>query len=188
MLLAAWMMFRPPNRSAAADDEEDSTRPRQKAWTIMGEGLIVGVLTGLVGVGGGFLIVPALVILGRLPMRLAVGTSLVVIALKSFSGFFKYLDVLDTLEQTVSWETIAAFVAVGVLGSLLGRLISGRLDPVVLRRGFAGFLLVMGIFVLGMEGRTMMEKRSARTGSDASTQSLAVLERVARMETGEVSQ
>lgn len=91
MVLAAGMMFL---------DKEKPTGPKgnvqisHASWKIILEGLAVGVLTGLVGVGGGFLIVPALILLGGLPMSLAVGTSLIIIALKSFSGFFKYMDVL----------------------------------------------------------------------------------------------
>jgi uncharacterized membrane protein YfcA len=174
MLLAAWMMFRPPKRRAADNDEGETHR--QAAWKTAGEGVSVGVLTGFVGVGGGFLIVPALVLLGRLPMRLAVGTSLVVIALNSFSGFFKYLDVLDTLHLAVNWETIGTFVAVGVLGSLAGRAISGRIDQASLRRGFAGFLLVMGIFVLTMEGRTVLAKRATHAVASENTDTVAVFE------------
>lgn len=177
MLLAAWMMFRTPKRHQT---NEDGAEPhRQAAWKIIGEGLAVGVLTGLVGVGGGFLIVPALVILGRLPMRLAVGTSLVVISLKSFSGFFKYLDVLDTLHLAVNWETIGLFVVVGVVGSLLGKLISGRINPVALRRGFAGFLVVMGVFVLTMEGRTVLAQRAAHAANE-NTQTVVVIEETER--------
>src|SRR5690606_9538421 len=86
MLLAAVMMFR--RRSL----NDRAPRPHHEAWKIVLEGLAVGVLTGLVGVGGGFLIVPALVLLGGLPIHMAVGTSLAIIALKSVAGFFKYVD------------------------------------------------------------------------------------------------
>ncbi len=176
MLLAAWMMFQRPKQSMA---EQDSVEPRrQAAWKIIGEGLGVGVLTGLVGVGGGFLIVPALVILGRLPMRLAVGTSLVVIALKSFSGFFKYLDVLETLQLAVDWETIGLFVVVGILGSLVGKAISGRINQASLRRGFAGFLVVMGIFVLTMAGRTVLAERAPQPADRVETETVAVIEEI----------
>src|SRR5690606_1166020 len=111
----------------------------------------VGVLTGLVGVGGGFLIVPALVILGGLPMRTAVGTSLAVIALKSLAGFYKYLGVLAELDLRVNWSTVGLFIAIGIVGSLLGKAVSGRIDQVTLRRVFAVFLVIMDLFVLGKE-------------------------------------
>lgn len=179
MLLAAWMMFRPPKGHAKNEDEEEDEPHRQAAWKTAGEGVSVGVLTGFVGVGGGFLIVPALVILGRLPMRLAVGTSLVVIALNSFSGFFKYLEVLSTLHLAVNWETIGVFVAVGVVGSLAGRAISGRINQASLRRGFAGFLVVMGIFVLTMEGRIMLAKRATHAVASQNSDTVAVIEEAA---------
>jgi uncharacterized membrane protein YfcA len=118
--------------------------------------LAVGVLTGLVGVGGGFLVVPALVLLGKLSMRVAIGTSLAVIALKSFSGFFKYLDVLKDLDLSVDWVTVAAFIGVGVVGSVTGHLVASRVNQQLLRRGFAVFLVIMGLFVLGKEAPKMM--------------------------------
>jgi len=148
MLLAAAMMFRRP-----AAGGNDSTQPhlRHPLWQIASEGFAVGVMTGLVGVGGGFLIVPALVLLGGLSMRVAVGTSLAVIALNSLSGFVRYFDVLESIHAAVDWNTIAIFVAIGVLGSLTGRVLAGRITPLVLRKAFAVFLVVMGLFVLAKE-------------------------------------
>lgn len=117
---------------------------------------MVGILTGFVGVGGGFLIVPALVLLGGLSMRRAVGTSLLIIALKSAAGFFKYLQVLDGLDQVVAWDTIAVFVLVGVIGSLGGRLLNARINPLALQRGFAVFLLVMAGFIVLRESAALL--------------------------------
>ncbi len=99
MLLAAALML----RSKKVATSSNQTRKRQPLWLIAIEGLFVGVLTGLVGVGGGFLIVPALVLLGGLSMRLAVGTSLMIIAAKSAAGFWKYLDVLAATNTYVDW-------------------------------------------------------------------------------------
>jgi len=146
MLAAAWMMIRRPKQP-----EERGRQKRQALWKIGGEGLAVGILTGLVGVGGGFLIVPALVLLGGLPLRTAIGTSLAVIALKSFSGFYKYLDVLETAGASIEWWTVAAFIFVGVIGSITGKLIAARINQRALQQAFAVFLLVMGFFVLGKE-------------------------------------
>jgi len=146
MLLAAGLMLRPMKRAAEAEPV------RQAAWTVVMEGLVVGVLTGLVGVGGGFLIVPALVLLGGLPMRLAVGTSLLIIAVKSFAGFWKYLDVLAADGLAVDWGLIAVFTAIGVAGSLAGGRLGARVPQAALKRGFAVFLLVMGTFILLREG------------------------------------
>jgi uncharacterized membrane protein YfcA len=149
MLFAAWMMVRKPGTTP--HPHPDALEHRHAAWKIVVEGLSVGVLTGLVGVGGGFLIVPALVILGGLSMRLALGTSLVVIAIKSLSGFAKYVGVLESLGIGVDWQTIGAFTAVGILGSFAGRLLGSRLNQRALRWGFAGFLLIMSIYVLSRE-------------------------------------
>lgn len=149
MLLAAVMMFRKGKRT----DNENSESPAHQhaAWKIMLEGLGVGIVTGLVGVGGGFLIVPALVILGGLPMRLAIGTSLMVVALKSFSGFVKYLGVLGSLGDSVHWPTIAVFIALGVVGTLIGNALNQRVNQQSLKKVFAAFLVVMGLFVLTRE-------------------------------------
>lgn len=153
MLLAAGMMFRRARNRAERTAPVDSpvARRNHPEWQIATEGALVGILTGLVGVGGGFLIVPALVVLGGLPMRLAVGTSLMVIALKSGSGFLKYLGVLSTLGGGVDWPTIGIFLAVGIPGTLLGKALNTRLNQQLLQRAFAGFLVLMGIFVLSRE-------------------------------------
>ncbi len=151
MLLAAVLMYRRsqpalPVVHVAAGGLEASRR--HAAWKIMLEGLSVGVLTGLVGVGGGFLIVPALVLLGGLDMRQAVGTSLVIIALKSFAGYLKYLEVLAELGLSVHWETVGLFAAVGIAGSFAGNWIGGRIPQHHLQRGFAVFLVAMGLWIL----------------------------------------
>ena len=146
MLLAAVLMFR--GRKASADD---APRARQPLWLIAVEGLLVGVLTGLVGVGGGFLIVPALVLLGGLSMRLAVGTSLLIVAAKSAAGFWKYTDVLAETGLAVDWRLIGVFAAIGIAGSFVGNALSQRVPQARLKRGFAVFLVVMGVFILWRE-------------------------------------
>ena len=110
------------------------------------EGIVVGVVTGLVGAGGGFLVVPALVLLGGLPMEIAVGTSLVVIAMKSFAGLAGHLGHVD-----VDWRITLAVTASAVVGSLVGGRLVGRIPPESLRRGFGVFVLVMAAFVLAGE-------------------------------------
>lgn len=110
---------------------------------ILADGLVVGLITGLVGAGGGFLVVPALVLLGGLPMKKAVGTSLLVIALKSFAGFAGHAS-----HVTIDLELAALVSGSAVVGSFLGSLIATRVKPDSLRRGFAVFVLVMGCFVL----------------------------------------
>jgi uncharacterized membrane protein YfcA len=141
MLLASWQMLKP----VVIDDTPH--KPRQ-VWKIGLDGLAVGMLTGLVGVGGGFLIVPALVLLGGLNMHRAVATSLVIIALKSFTGFWKYLDVLNHHGLSLDWNIIAIVTALGVVGSLLGCRIAGKVDQHKLRKVFGIFLIIMGIYIL----------------------------------------
>jgi uncharacterized protein len=139
MLLAAFFMFR--DRTPAPPP--GAVPGAMPLALVVAEGLAVGVLTGLVGVGGGFLIVPALVLLGKLPMREAVGTSLVVIALKSAAGFAGYVGQVE-----VRWGFMAAFTAVAVVGILAGTRLSGRVPQETLKRVFAVFLVVMGVFIL----------------------------------------
>jgi len=146
MLVAAVMMFRDKNHIKAAGENEIS----HAWWKIVLEGLAVGVLTGLVGVGGGFLIVPALVLLGGLPMGLAVGTSLLIIALKSFSGFYKYLDVLNGLDLSVNWQLVLVFSLIGAVGSLIGNKVAGKISNERLKKGFAVFLILMGGYIIFM--------------------------------------
>lgn len=150
MLAAAWTMFRPPGRP---HDAAFSSRPAapHAAWKIVLQGLAVGLLTGLLGVGGGFLVVPALVVLGGLPMRAAVATSLPIIALNALTGLLKYLAVLPSAKAAVGWSTVALFVLVGAAGTLAGNLLSARIDQTWLRRGFAMLLVGIGALVLIQE-------------------------------------
>ena len=141
VVLAGVLMIRPVQ-------VQDSPPAPQAYWKITAEGLLVGVVTGFVGIGGGFLIVPALVLLGGLPMHVAVGTSLLIITLKSFSGFYKYLDVLTALQLSLDWDIIGLFTVLGILGSFAGSLVSTRLPQHTLRRAFACFLFVIGTSIL----------------------------------------
>ena len=115
-------------------------------WRILLDGLLVGAATGLVGAGGGFLVVPALVLLAGLPMSAAVGTSLLVIALKSFAGLGGYLT-----SVSLDWPVVLAVTAAAVAGSFGGVALSSRVPEQALRRGFGFFVLAMGVFVLAQE-------------------------------------
>lgn len=143
MLIAAVMMLR--QQTGALGSRTD----RHPIWKIAVEGFVVGVLTGIVGVGGGFLIVPALVLLGGLPMHLAIGTSLTIIAVKSLAGFYKYLDVLEAAGLVVHWRLILIFSAIGIAGSVIGGKMGEYVSQQRLKRGFAVFLVVMGLYILG---------------------------------------
>lgn len=137
MLATAIAMFR--GRKDAAP-EAGHARP---IWKIVLEGLVVGVVTGLVGAGGGFLVVPALALLGGLPMQKAVGTSLLVIALKSFAGYAGH-----AAHVSIDLSLTALVAASAVVGSYLGSRVVSLVPATALRRGFAGFVLAMGGFVL----------------------------------------
>jgi hypothetical protein len=141
MLLASYFMLRPIRIASVAPT------PTRHPGKIVADGLAVGALTGFVGVGGGFLIVPALVLLGGLPMHRAVATSLVIIALKSYSGFWKYLDVLADQGLALDWPTLGIVTALGIAGSFVGNHFATRLPQQHLRRLFGWFLIVMGIYI-----------------------------------------
>lgn len=161
LFAAAYTMLR-RTRQSGQSEEFDQSVSCAPVWQIMLEGVLVGCLTGFVGVGGGFLIVPALVILGKLPMRLAIGTSLVIIVINAVVGFVKYEHYLLTHETTVNWQTIIVFTVMGMIGSVIGRKINARLNQGVLKTVFAGFLVLLGSFVLFHEGSKLMsaEKHS----------------------------
>ncbi len=145
MMAAAVLMWR--DRSSAG-----SLSSRSQPIGMIGlQGVSIGLLTGFVGVGGGFVIVPALVLLGGLSMRAAVGTSLTIIALNSATGFWKYLDVLGDLDLHIDWKTMVAFVLLGILGSIAGKDLNARIDQARLKRGFAVFLVGMGVLIFVKE-------------------------------------
>lgn len=162
LVAAAYSMLRKPRKlSLPALPMEAEHLPA--IWKVAIEGTIVGIITGFVGVGGGFLIVPALVILGNLPMRLAIGTSLVIIIFKSAIGFAKYEQYLLAHESTVNLQTILIFTLIGVAGSLAGRAINARLDQQRLRHVFGVFLILLGLFVIAREGSKVFLPPSVHT-------------------------
>tara|TARA_R110002072_G_scaffold206029_1_gene363808 strand:- start:16399 stop:17259 length:861 start_codon:yes stop_codon:yes gene_type:complete len=159
MLLASVFMLRPPVQASdvqAGDPIQvgdpiqagDPELRRRASWLVATDGLLVGCLAGLVGVGGGFLIVPALVLLGGMQMRLAVGTSLMIIALQSASGFVKYLAVLKQQQLAIDWTVFATFSGIGVVGAFAGLYLGGKLPQNSLRRAFGVMLVGMAIFML----------------------------------------
>lgn len=162
MLLAAVKMWR-RSRGVSAGEEPDHHAPRRSVVKIGAEGIGLGVLTGFVGVGGGFLIVPALVLMGGLSMRRAVATSLFIIALQSGAGFWKYLHVLEATGATVDWTTIGVFVACGVVGSFVGKSLNQRVNQRALQRGFAVFLVVMAGFIAIKETMGLVASQGDRT-------------------------
>jgi uncharacterized protein len=110
---------------------------------ILLEGAVVGLLTGLVGAGGGFLIIPALVLLSKLPMKQAVGTSLLIIAAKSLIGFTG-----DLSHYTMDWKLLLSVTALAIAGIFIGDALSKKIDGNKLKKGFGWFVLVMGIYII----------------------------------------
>jgi uncharacterized membrane protein YfcA len=113
---------------------------------ILLEGAVVGILTGLVGAGGGFLIIPALVLLSKLPMKQAVGTSLLIIAAKSLIGFTG-----DLSHYTMDWALLISVTALAIVGIFIGNGLSKKIDGNKLKKGFGWFVLVMGIYIIVKE-------------------------------------
>ncbi len=138
MLGASFSMFRSAN---ATDAPIDSTR--KLSPMVLGVGMLTGVLTGVVGIGGGFLLVPALVLLAKVPMRAAVGTSLVVIAMNTLAGYIGYLGTV-----VVPWNLVWMFGTLAALGILAGTALLPRVPQATLKRAFAVLLVVVSLFTL----------------------------------------
>jgi hypothetical protein len=154
MYAAAWRMLRPVVVEPAAGEVaavgggtaalggcHDFFSPCMSHIALHGIG--VGVLTGLVGVGGGFLIVPALVLLSGLPMKQAVGTSLAIVAAKSYAGFVGYMGGVP-----IDYALMGAFTAVTVTGSFIGSHFASRISQDALKKGFAWCLVVVATYIL----------------------------------------
>ena len=163
VILAAILMLRKAFGKSAIEDlagEAGNRRPFNLLCVtkITFEGVLVGILTGFVGVGGGFLIVPALLMLEKLPIKTAIGTSLVIIALKSAIGFGKYQFILAQQGLSVDLQTIVAFVLIGVAGCAIGQKLNTSMNQQSLKRVFAIFLVLIGAFVIIREGGKLWER------------------------------
>lgn len=147
MVMAAYSMIK-PSKKANADQskvvESDDQQPKFNYPLILSEGAIVGLVTGLVGAGGGFLIIPALVLLAKLPMKQAVGTSLMIIAAKSLIGFVG--DMRGN--EVIDWSFLAVFSSIAVVGILIGSWLSKRIPGEKLKPAFGWFVLVMGTYII----------------------------------------
>lgn len=138
MLIVGIVLVRQKPTSQKLEQKDDL-----KLWKVLVGGISVGLLTGILGVGGGFLIVPALVMLVGMPMHQAVGTSLVVITMNSLSGFLGHLT-----GMTLDIPVILIFIAAGVIGTFAGARLSKRLDSTLLRKAFALFVIGLAVFLL----------------------------------------
>ena len=141
MLAASYSMIMSKKK-----EDEESEKLKFNYPLIGLEGAIVGILTGIVGAGGGFLIIPALVLLARLPMKMAVGTSLLIIAAKSLIGFMG-----DISNINVNWTFLFQFTSLSVIGIFIGSYLSKFIEGEKLKKSFGWFVLVMGIYIITKE-------------------------------------
>lgn len=148
MILASISMIRPSKTKTSVIE----TKMQYNYPMILLEGTLVGVLTGLVGAGGGFLIIPALVLLAKMPMKLAVGTSLFIIAAKSLIGFIGDVQKMPNLD----WSLLLSFTAFSVIGIFIGIALAKKIDGSKLKTAFGWFVLIMGIYIIIKE--TLLKK------------------------------
>ena len=136
MLIAALSMILGKNKK-----EEEGILPVY-GFSLMLVGLAEGLLTGIVGAGGGFLIIPALVILAKLPMKKAIATSLVIISIKSLVGFTG-----DLLHTAVDWNFLSKIILLATLGIITGNYLNKKMEGAKLKKGFGFFVLAMAIII-----------------------------------------
>lgn len=142
MLFASVTMIRSHNLITLKHKKDH----QNKGFVLMLLGLFIGVITGFLGAGGGFLIIPALVIFLKLPMKKAVGTSLLIIAINSLFGF------LFSLKQfTFNWNMLIVFSILAIIGIFIGGKLAEKISGPSLKRGFGWFVLVMGIYIIAKE-------------------------------------
>lgn len=147
MLATAGAMLREKKKPEAALDEPPaSSPPPLKLGRTIAEGAVVGAVTGLVGAGGGFLVVPALVVLGGLSMRDAAATSLLVIGMKSTAGLAGYLG-----HTQIPWDVALPITGAAIVGSVGGGWLASRVPERLLRTGFAWFVVVVAIWMIGKQ-------------------------------------
>jgi len=144
MILASFSMIKNKNES----DENENNKVKYNYPLIIAEGLVVGFITGIVGAGGGFLIIPALVLLAKLPMKKAVATSLLIIAVKSLIGFTGDMQNLD-----IDWVFLGIFTGLSVLGIFVGIWLNKFINGKKLKKGFGWFVLIMGVYIVFKEFR-----------------------------------
>lgn len=146
MLLTSVAMLRHTPRAHGPGEQRANEKTSAHTPRLVPLALGIGIVTGMLGAGGGLLIVPALVLRGRMPMKRAVDTSLFVIALQSLAGFLGHLA-----ESSLDWAVVVPFTLTAMLGSVVGAVVARRAPPVALRRGFAALVLLVAIVVVVRE-------------------------------------
>ncbi len=148
MVFAAGSMIKKTQTAKSPAPSAPDAGERKFNYPLIGlEGVVVGGVTGFVGAGGGFLIIPALVILAGLEMKIAVGTSLVIIAVKSLVGFLG--DVQSN--SNMDWHLLLIFTSISIVGIVLGTAMSKKIPSEKLKPAFGWFVLLMGMFILARE-------------------------------------
>jgi uncharacterized membrane protein YfcA len=143
MLAASITMIRSKEEDVITPTEKDR---HNRALPLLFLGILIGVVTGLLGAGGGFLIIPTLVIFLKLPMRTAVGTSLLIIAVNSLFGF------LFSLKQfEFNWPMLLIFTGLAIVGIFVGSRFGEKISPRILKKGFGWFVMLMGIYIIFKE-------------------------------------
>ena len=137
MIIASIRMIKPLKEKITSNDKTNYT-------SILIQGLLIGLVAGFVGAGGGFLIIPALLFLTKTPMKVAVGTSLFIIAAQSLIGFIGDLS----LNQVIDWKLILTFTSCAVIGIFIGSYLSKKIEGEKLKTGFGWFVLTMGIYII----------------------------------------
>jgi len=160
MLAAAISMFNSARRTSTVTTPGPSSERPMSLRLLWPVAMCVGLVTGVVGVGGGFLIVPALVLLGHVSMKQAVGTSLLVIAMNCASGFAGYVGRVD-----IPWSFVLGFTAIAVLGILAGTYLVRYVSQRALKQAFSVFLVVMGTFILVQNRKAFTPRGSPSTST-----------------------
>ncbi|ATN04546.1 sulfite exporter TauE/SafE family protein [Chryseobacterium indologenes] len=142
MILASYKMIR--TQATLGISEVD--HGENKTLLAMAQGAVVGVLTGLVGAGGGFMIIPALVNLLKVSMKTAIGTSLVLISFNSLIGFLSSVN-----DAKINWNILSSVTAIAIIGILIGSQLSKKIDGKKLKPAFGWFILIMGIYIITRE-------------------------------------
>jgi uncharacterized membrane protein YfcA len=146
MVLFALLMLAAAVSMIRSDKDQLKPVTDQNRNMLLLQGFLIGAVTGLLGAGGGFLIIPALVIFNHLPMKTAVGSSLSIMAISSFFGFFSTLS-----HYTINWSQLLLFTAIALLGIFAGMALSEKIPGTGLRKGFGWFVLAVGVFIIVRE-------------------------------------